>query len=75
MRANSVMPGVGNFTLDHSLSNIETACSASRYSLGQDCSNISIGSSVNLWFNIRIPGGQPAATYNSTITIKATGIR
>jgi hypothetical protein len=75
MRANSVMPGAGNFTLDHSLSNIETACSASKYSLGQDCSNISIGSSVNLWFNIRIPGGQPAATYNSTITIKATGIR
>jgi hypothetical protein len=75
MRANSVMPGAGNFTLDHSLSNIETACSASRYSLGQDCSNISIGSSINLWFNIRIPGGQPAATYNSTLTIKATGIR
>jgi hypothetical protein len=75
MRANSVMPGAGNFTLDHSLSNIETACSASKYSLDQDCSSISIGSSVNLWFNIRIPGGQPAATYNSTVTIKATGIR
>ncbi|MEM3890418.1 MAG: DUF2341 domain-containing protein, partial [Candidatus Micrarchaeia archaeon] len=73
VRANATKPSYEYFTQDHSLSTDELSCTPMKYSLGQDCSNISIGQQVNLWFNIRIPGGQAAGDYIANITIKANG--
>jgi len=39
--------------------------------LGQNCYNIPVNSAVNLWFNLYVPGGQPAGTYTTSLTIKA----
>ncbi|MEM3408415.1 MAG: LamG-like jellyroll fold domain-containing protein, partial [Candidatus Micrarchaeia archaeon] len=73
VRANATKPSYEYFTQDHSLSTDELSCTPVKYSLDQDCSNISRGQQVNLWFNIRIPGGQAAGDYIANITIKANG--
>jgi len=71
MRANSTMPDASAFVDPHFISTTMQSCSASLYSLGQNCYNIPVNSDVNLWFNLYVPGGQTAGTYTTSLTIKA----
>lgn len=71
MRANSAMPAASDFVNPHFINTTMQACSASLYSLGQNCYNIPVNSNVNLWFNLYVPGGTIAGAYTTSLTIKA----
>lgn len=71
MRANSVMPDVSAFVDPHYINTTMRMCSATLYSANQNCYNVAPGNSVNLWFNLAVPGGTTAGTYTTTLTIKA----
>ena len=72
MRANESKPDASYFTPDQRIRIDETLCSALLYSLEESCHDMAVDSTVHLWFNLNVPGGQPAGGYSSTVSIKAT---
>ncbi|VVB73458.1 Uncharacterised protein [uncultured archaeon] len=72
MSASAAAPAAGSFI--ESMTNAEKACTSTVFNGGQDCSDVLIDSTVNLWFNFFVPGGKKAGTYSSTINIKSDGI-
>ena len=73
MIANSAMP-VSYASFVDVMTNAETPCAADMFRGDQDCSDVLIDHTVNLWFNFFVPGGKKAGTYTSTINIKSDGI-
>ncbi|VVB73457.1 Concanavalin A-like lectin/glucanases superfamily protein [uncultured archaeon] len=71
MRASGSKPDSSYFTADNMIRADEALCSALLYSLDESCYGMPVGSTVHLWFNLNVPGGQPAGAYSSTVSINA----
>lgn len=71
MRANSVQPNASAFVDPHYVSTTMQTCSASLYSGDQNCYDVAPNNTVKLWFNLFVPGGTTAGSYNAILTIQA----
>ncbi|VVB73247.1 Periplasmic copper-binding protein (NosD) [uncultured archaeon] len=72
MMANSAQPPAESFS--EQVSNIEKECTGAVFRGDEDCSNVVVGSTVNLWFNFFVPGSKKAGVYSSTIDIRSNGL-
>lgn len=72
MMANSTIPAASKFV--DVLTATDKACTSTVFKGDQDCSDLPVSSSVNLWFNLYVPGGTKAGAYSTTINVRADGI-
>ncbi|MEM4133939.1 MAG: hypothetical protein QXV73_01885 [Candidatus Micrarchaeia archaeon] len=71
MRANDVQPDASAFVDPHYVDTTMRTCNATLYSGNQNCYNIAPNNTVKLWFNLFVPGGTTAGSYNAILTIQA----
>ncbi|MEM3408414.1 MAG: hypothetical protein QXW80_03890 [Candidatus Micrarchaeia archaeon] len=71
MRANDVQPAYSDFVDPHYVDTTMRTCNATLYSGNQNCYNIAPNNTVKLWFNLFVPGGTAAGSYNAILTIQA----